>query len=64
VLAAVVATVALAVMVPAAVAVAPSVMGIGERRAAGDGECSGGDGHDQAAWCAHGLQLLEWWTLL
>ena len=29
-----------------------------------DGERSGGDGDEQAAWCAHGLQLLQWWTLL
>jgi hypothetical protein len=42
----------------AAVAAA-AVMGVGERGAADDGEGSGGDRHDQAAWCAHGLQLLQ-----
>ena len=52
VLAAVVATVALAVMVPAVVAAA--VVGVGERGAAGDGERSGGDGDDETAGQAHG----------
>jgi hypothetical protein len=41
--------VALAVLVPAD-AVARSVMGVGERGAAGDGERSGGDGDDHTVW--------------
>jgi hypothetical protein len=50
--------VALPVML-AAVAPAAAVVGVGERGAAGDGEGSGGDRHDQAAWCPHELQLLQ-----
>jgi hypothetical protein len=54
VVAAVVAAVALAVMLAAVPVLAAAVMGVGERGAAGDGERSGGDGHDEATWCAHG----------
>jgi hypothetical protein len=47
------------VAVALAAMLAAAVMGVGERGAAGDGRGSGGDGHHQAAWCAHGLQLLR-----
>jgi hypothetical protein len=54
-LAAAVVTVALAALA----VVAGSVVGLGEGRFAGHGECPGGGGDDQAAWYAHRLQLLR-----